>query len=575
MTHTVRSASNLPLTNDSAAAVRPVTGRRPGGRWWLMLVLTIAAGLIALFFKLGDYRLLTQHETFVAVPARAMLENGDLVVPDFAGMPRLQKPPLAYWLVAAISSVTGEVTAVSARLPSAFSGVALAALIGWWAARWYGREVGLAAAAVQLSSVYLINFSRQATVDMLLCLLCTAACFLAADQRPDEPRGRAKLRWTAIYALLSLSVLAKVIFGPLTVLPVCFVFFLVRRRYRDIRLMLYPPGLVLLAASLVIWPYFVLQRVPDAWEVWQTHILGRAAGQLGTQPFWYYVPAVLAQLLPWTPLLLGAIPGSWRRAWRDKDPREQFLWIWFLVPLAIINLSAFKHFHYAIVSLPAASLLVGRHVVYLLDKHRLGLPMFRRVEAGGLLLFVSAAALGGGFGMAARYPYLANLAALMGSLVGLAGIAAVVLLVGRRPTSAAVTLFAAFACLTVIAHGWIFPARDNRADMAHFAKSVHQQFPQPRSVCVFGLWQHEVIYFLDGSAFRLEQPEQLAQRLHRDQRLLVITDIQQIDSLEQLGHVRRLQEQKDLPDTPPPKDAPLVLVELCSPHAASVARVTR
>ncbi len=47
------------------------------------------------------------------------------------------------------------------------------------------RTVG---ALVHMTSVYFISFSRKAEVDMLLCLLTTAALFLVANGAKDESR---------------------------------------------------------------------------------------------------------------------------------------------------------------------------------------------------------------------------------------------------------------------------------------------------------------------------------------------------------------------------------------------------
>src|SRR5437764_13093890 len=49
--------------------------------------------------------------------------RGHWVVPQLYGEPMLTKPPLAYWLVALLSVPFGQVTAWSARLPSALAAI--------------------------------------------------------------------------------------------------------------------------------------------------------------------------------------------------------------------------------------------------------------------------------------------------------------------------------------------------------------------------------------------------------------------------------------------------------------------
>ncbi len=102
-------------------------------------------GVFIVGLDLNGYRTLTKHEGFVAVVSREMLQTGDWVVPRFGGLPRLKKPPLAYWCAASVSWILGEHAPWTARLPFAISGLALAALVGVWAGRWHGRWCGLSA----------------------------------------------------------------------------------------------------------------------------------------------------------------------------------------------------------------------------------------------------------------------------------------------------------------------------------------------------------------------------------------------------------------------------------------------
>jgi len=57
---------------------------------------------------------LGNHECFVSITAREMLQNNNWVVPTCNGKLRLQKTPLSYWLVAAVAKITGSVNEFSA-----------------------------------------------------------------------------------------------------------------------------------------------------------------------------------------------------------------------------------------------------------------------------------------------------------------------------------------------------------------------------------------------------------------------------------------------------------------------------
>ena len=49
------------------------------------------------------------------------------------------------------------------------------------------------------------------------------------------------------------------------------------------------------------------------------------------------------------------IPQSWRRAWKERNPREQFMWVWFLTSVLVLGLSVGKSDRYI---LPALTALV-------------------------------------------------------------------------------------------------------------------------------------------------------------------------------------------------------------------------
>ena len=83
--------------------------------------------MFSLFFLLGGRSLNEPDEGRYAEVAREMLETGNWLVPHFWYAPHLDKPPLAYWAVAASMSAFGQ-NEWAVRLP-----LALAGLSGLWA----------------------------------------------------------------------------------------------------------------------------------------------------------------------------------------------------------------------------------------------------------------------------------------------------------------------------------------------------------------------------------------------------------------------------------------------------------
>ncbi|MFQ5731159.1 MAG: ArnT family glycosyltransferase [Planctomycetaceae bacterium] len=525
-------------------------------------------GVFLVFFELGGHGTLTKHEAFVAVVGREMCETGDWVVPRFGGLPRLKKPPLMYWCAAASGSLFGRHAAWTARFPSAVAALLLAALVGWWAARWYGRNAGLAAGLIQISCVYVISFARKAEVDVLLCLLTTAALFLVAEYRPEERRRRAFARWAGILGLVGVSWLAKFHYGPAMVLSVSGVWLLSQRWFGSLRHLCNPAGLAILAAAAFVWPYLLLQQLPEAWRIWQSETVGRAVGRLGRQPVWFYVPQIVVQTLPWAPLLWIAVPESWRRAWKDADRRERFLWIWFGTQFAILSASAFKHHHYLMAALPALSLVMGRSLARLVKEFRTGERQLRRRDVVRLCAAFVGTAVAAPVILAHKWPYLLAPGVVAGACIGVGGVAGVCLLGRRRFSPAVLTAAVAALGCYVVVMGWIFPGRDRRVANVQFAESVNTDAGK-QPVCVFGLKEHPVVYYLNPGTYRLEDERALATRLRKTGRLLVVTDVPKVAALSQVGTVRPLRTVSVGPNRPRPKRGPLTLLELTAAQTAS------
>src|ERR1700687_2325905 len=96
-----------------------------------------------LFFdRLADRDLWSSHEARAGMDAQTALDDSAWGLPHlFSGEPELQKPPLYYWLVAAIACLRGgAVDAWAVRLPAAGAAVlAVLALAAFGRAR--GRVV--------------------------------------------------------------------------------------------------------------------------------------------------------------------------------------------------------------------------------------------------------------------------------------------------------------------------------------------------------------------------------------------------------------------------------------------------
>ncbi|HEO70026.1 MAG TPA: glycosyltransferase family 39 protein, partial [Candidatus Hydrogenedentes bacterium] len=173
------------------------------------VLLSVAA--LLLVTNIDGYDLWPPDEPRFAEVAREMIQSGDFLVPRVNGEPYLEKPPLLFWAIAAASAPFGEVTSVSARLPSIIA--ALIALLCTYrlASRLMGARVGLWSAIVLMTNVRFAWQGRMGQIDMLL-TACLSAAFLAFWRWHETPRRR----WLfTFYAAIAMAVYAK---GPVGIL---------------------------------------------------------------------------------------------------------------------------------------------------------------------------------------------------------------------------------------------------------------------------------------------------------------------------------------------------------------------
>jgi 4-amino-4-deoxy-L-arabinose transferase-like glycosyltransferase len=270
-----------------------------------------------------------------------MARSGDWVTPRLWGDPWFEKPPLLYWLGAA-GFLAGLGPELAPRLPVAI--ISAAFLVFFWRALtvWLGGPAAFYSAAILATSAGWAGFTYAATPDLLLSATFGAAMLLWAV---------APARYLPVAgALFGLAVLAKglvpLVLGAVPVL-------LSRRPLRE----WLPPALVFLAVAA---PWYILCYWRNGAEfvdefLWRHHFERFSTESLQhVQPWWFYVPVLLAALFPWTPMTALLFR---REHWRD--PRLRFFVLWLAVGFLFFSASRNKLPGYLLPLLPAAAVLIG------------------------------------------------------------------------------------------------------------------------------------------------------------------------------------------------------------------------
>lgn len=401
----------------------------------------------ALFFRLGALPLIDPDEGRYAEIPREMLERGDLITPYLNYVKYFEKPPLHYWLNALSFKLFG-MNEFAARFP-----VALLALVGilftyHLGRRCFGRRSGLYGALVLGTSLGWQVFGRYNVIDMTLsvCMTLTLGCFLLAIQPEERHQGR---YYYLFYLFAALTVLAKGLIG--LVLPSGIIFFqiLLTGRWRLLKEMRLPTGIILFLLVGAPWFVVVSLRNPEFAQFFFIHehferFLTKVHGRY--EPPWFFIPVLLGFMLPWSLFIPASCKGIWQERRTPAGDTRLYLLLWSAIIFVFFSLSDSKLIPYILPIFPAVALLIG--------------DLFDRSaeEAAGLRLPAWLAAglltLGGIGGI--LYPFLAHRPrfsatdmAILGGILFIEGVAALLLL-GRRTLPATLAVFCLMSYLMAL-----------------------------------------------------------------------------------------------------------------------------
>jgi len=286
------------------------------------ILIALAALLYVATIGTGD--LYSQTEGQYAGAAREMVETHRWFLPTNDGIPRLQKPPLLYWLIIVSFKLFG-VNAAAARLPGALAVVALVALIFLIGEKLTDYWRGFIAGLIYLSCCGTFLLARIVMPEPLVgaFIAATVFCGLCGYQR-----RRHRWAWFAGFWICSaFACLTKGLLGlvyPATIFLLLSIFYReARLRYRALLRWEYLAIFLLIAAPWHIWTqwkfpgYFHYLIVRE----WEGHLWGLSdelRDYLGV-PVYQFVLMHLAWWFPWSIALLPGMIFAWRRVMRPHE----------------------------------------------------------------------------------------------------------------------------------------------------------------------------------------------------------------------------------------------------------------
>lgn len=313
------------------------------------------------------------------------------------GAPYSQKPPLYYWVAAALGAPFGHVDPWAARLPSALAGIAGVALSMAMTRRLFP---GAGARAAPWAGLFLLlsfrwgDLSQRASLDVVLSMLELGAWVgWLRFVRGEWTRERALV---CIHAALGLGMLVK---GPVALLPLAVIPLATAWTQRSddalpkLSGLLGPRYLALSIGPFLLWGAAVLASTPDGFfeEAVLDNLVGRFfSGTSHARPIYYYAVQLPLEFMPATLLL----PAAWltaRQALRERSDNAlawRVLGAWVGLFAVFFTLSAGKRGAYLLPLFPALAVAAA------IGAQRLFEPGRRLPFRAGSLACACALALG-------------------------------------------------------------------------------------------------------------------------------------------------------------------------------------
>ena len=348
----------------------------------VLAVLVICAFGVLLLGSLSVTDFQSTHEGRVVDVARNMLASGEFWVPTLNGVPRLEKSPLVYWIVAGSGKVWGELNEFSARLPSVMVGlgcVLVTILIG---RSMFNSTVGLIAGLVHISTFVYWRDCRTAELDIYLTFFMSlgmlAFCRLLFNNSKKTGWFWVLLFWVS----MGCAAASKSILAVLPGLAVCGLGLLLcgsknnGQKQTAGRLWWWNTiGVVLFLAIGAGWNVGMLLKFPELAEgLWNREISEILLNADSSRPMRFYLTRIFVWAFPASAFVPGALLVIFSARFRQYRKRILFLLLWVVVVVGAYSIWPWgkKKLEYILPMIFAFSLLSGLLWNELLSKQRQG-----------------------------------------------------------------------------------------------------------------------------------------------------------------------------------------------------------
>lgn len=330
---------------------------------WQARSLAISAFAIVLVIGVLSRPPLPIDETRYLTVAWEMYLGGDFRILHLNGEIYTQKPPLLFWLINLVWSLTG-VSETAARLVGPAFAVGCLVLIAPLARSLWPERKGIESRSTVIMAGFAVFgvFGGLTFFDAMLAF----ATILGIWSLVLAIRRRRWQGWLGFGLATAFGVYAKgpVILIHLLPLVLFYRFWLKGDQPPHIRYV--ASGLIgSMLISLLLVALWLVPALSTGGEDFRTAVLWtQSAGRITAsfaheRQFWFYIAVLPALLYPWF-----WVPATWsslrRISLHDADRGLRLCIVWAVAPLVLFSAISGKQIHYLIPELPATALLLAR-----------------------------------------------------------------------------------------------------------------------------------------------------------------------------------------------------------------------
>ncbi|MCW2256515.1 4-amino-4-deoxy-L-arabinose transferase [Providencia alcalifaciens] len=325
--------------------------------------------LLTYFIPLNGRLLWQPDELRYAEISRELISSYNWSVPELLDIRYFEKPIFGYWVNAFFQMLFGE-NNVSVRLGVVFSTLT-SALFVYLSAKMAWKKANLAfnATLIYLSMFMVLTIGTYNVLDPIVTAFVTMVMFFFLWGLAAKDFSQKLIAFILLGVAGGLGLMTKgflVLVLPALVIFFCSIYY---KQFKEVFFF----SFVSLCTMFIVclpWAIIIASREPDYWHYffWVEHVQRFMADNAQNRsPFWFYIPILIAAVLPW----LGYLFASLVNSLRQKGKHIYFL-LWFLVPFVFFSITKGKLLTYLLPCIAPIAVLMAAYIDKVLEQKQVG-----------------------------------------------------------------------------------------------------------------------------------------------------------------------------------------------------------